>query len=270
MTRPQVASRSEVARGLRASVCAAMPRRGSLLYTIAVLAIAAAVAVLANAAPGVATVGNAEIVGKARFTLLTDRMVRCEWSETDDFEDRPSLTFVNRELPEVAFTAERRGEGVVIKTPRLTLEWTGGAFNETNLVVNGVAALSEDTENLLGTQRTLDGKKNLADVVGSMEKGILSRRGVTVVDDTATPLFVESAGRRGGWVAERPKRAKGAYRDLTVFAYGHDYKGCLGDYVKVAGRIPLSPFRRPSRSNLSSCGRSSSPSPRNKMSQNAR
>ena len=32
MTRPQVASRSEVARGLRASVCAATSRRGSLLY----------------------------------------------------------------------------------------------------------------------------------------------------------------------------------------------------------------------------------------------
>ena len=32
MTRPQVASRSEVARGLRASVCAAKPRRGPLLY----------------------------------------------------------------------------------------------------------------------------------------------------------------------------------------------------------------------------------------------
>ena len=35
MTRPQVASRSEVARGLRASVCAAKPRRGSLLYNYA-------------------------------------------------------------------------------------------------------------------------------------------------------------------------------------------------------------------------------------------
>ena len=34
MTRPQVASRSEVARGLRASVCAATPRRGSILYSM--------------------------------------------------------------------------------------------------------------------------------------------------------------------------------------------------------------------------------------------
>ena len=46
MTRPQVASRSEVARGLRASVCAATPRRGSLLYKriYAVFALAAVAA----------------------------------------------------------------------------------------------------------------------------------------------------------------------------------------------------------------------------------
>ena len=50
--------------------------------TIAVFAVAAAVAVLVNAAPGVATVGNAEIVGKARFTLLTDRMVRANGART--------------------------------------------------------------------------------------------------------------------------------------------------------------------------------------------
>ena len=40
MTRPQVASRSEVARGLRASVCAATPRRGSLLYVVAAAIVA--------------------------------------------------------------------------------------------------------------------------------------------------------------------------------------------------------------------------------------
>ncbi|MBR3822372.1 MAG: hypothetical protein IKJ37_12235 [Kiritimatiellae bacterium] len=50
MTRPQVASRSEVARGLRASVCAATSRRGSLLYKkLAMMIGAAAVAVSVNA-----------------------------------------------------------------------------------------------------------------------------------------------------------------------------------------------------------------------------
>ena len=220
---------------------AAMPRRGSLLYTIAVLAIAAAVAVLANAAPGVATVGNAEIVGKARFTLLTDRMVRCEWSEDGEFEDRPSITFINRAMSPVKHTLTCKGDGAAIETDRMRLEWTGGAFDEHNLVVNGIAALAPDTENLLGTMRTIDGRSNIKDLLPRMEQGLLSRRGVTVVDDTSTPLFVKGGEYWKEWVAERPKRGKNTYRDIVVFAYGHDYKGCLGDYVRVAGRIPLPP-----------------------------
>ncbi len=218
--------------------------------TIAVFAVAAAVTVLANAAPGVATVGNAEIVGKARFTLLTDRMVRCEWSEDGEFEDRPSITFVNRAMSPVKHTLTFKGDGAAIETDRMRLEWTGGAFDEHNLVVNGIAALAPDTENLLGTMRTIDGRSNIKDLLPRMEQGLLSRRGVTVVDDTSTPLFVNGGEYWKEWVAERPKRGTGnrkrgtgnnAYLDLVVFAYGHDYKGCLGDYVRVAGRIPLPP-----------------------------
>ncbi len=199
------------------------------------------VAVAAVCAGAYAGGANEIVCANARFTLLTERMVRCEWAADGKFEDRPSFVFTNREMPKVEFTFERRGDGAVLTTPRMKLEWTGGAFNASNLVVNGVAALSEDKENLLGTQRTLDGKTCLADVLRGMEKGILSRRGVAVVDDTKTPLFTPSPTGRRMWVAERPERPEGAYRDLTVFAYGHDYKGCLGDYVKVAGRIPLPP-----------------------------
>ena len=180
-------------------------------------------------------------VGCARFTPLTDRMIRCEWSDDNTFEDRPSLTFSNREMPRVEFSWEKRGEGLSLKTARMTLEWKGGVFNDSNLIVNGVAALSEDRENLYGTTRTLDGVTGFGDLMPRMEKGLLSRRGVTVVDDTVTPLFEKTSSHWGKWVVERPKRANGAYRDLTVFAYGHDYKGCLGDYMKVAGHIPLPP-----------------------------
>jgi alpha-glucosidase (family GH31 glycosyl hydrolase) len=123
----------------------------------------------------------------------------------------------------------------------MRLEWTGGAFTAENLTVNGVSALSEDKENLLGTMCTIDMRSSIKDLLPRMEKGILSRRGVAVVDDTTTPLFVKGGDYWKEWVEERPKREKGAYRDITVFAYGHDYKGCLGDYVKVAGRIPLPP-----------------------------
>ena len=185
--------------------------------------------------------GNTEFAGKARFTLLTDRMVRCEWSEDGSFEDRPSLTFINRVQPPVKHTFERKGDGAVLTTDKMRLEWTGGAFTAENLKVNGVAALSEDKENLLGTMRTIDGRSSIKNLLPRMEKGVLSRRGVAVVDDTTKPLFVKGGDYWKEWVEERPVREKGAYRDVTVFAYGHDYKGCLGDYVKVAGRIPLPP-----------------------------
>ena len=189
-----------------------------------------------SAAMAVRAESTSLTVGNARFTLLAPRMVRCEWSADGVFEDRPSLVFADRDQPSVPFEHSISGDGVQIKTAGMTLEWKGGAFNEANLFANGVAVLAEDKENLLGTQRTLDMKCALSDTLATMEKGLLSRRGVTVVDDTATPLFTEN-----GWVAERPPREKGSYRDLVVFAYGHDYKGCLGDYVKVAGRIPLPP-----------------------------
>ncbi|MBP5509624.1 MAG: glycosyl hydrolase family 31 [Kiritimatiellae bacterium] len=202
---------------------------------------------------GTACATTSVSVGNARFTLLTDRMVRCEWSADGTFEDRPSLIFVNREMPGVDHTLERRGEGAVIETGRMRLVWTGGPFNENNLVVSvrahgdtilpPVAVLAEDKENLLGTMRTLDGRSSIPDLLPRMERGLLSRRGVTVVDDTVTPLFVKGGDYWKEWVAARPRREteNGTYRDITIFAYGHDYKGCLGDYVKVAGRIPLPP-----------------------------
>ena len=38
---------------------------------------------------------------------------------------------------------------------------------------------------------------------------------------------------------ERPRRR--AAQDWYFFGYGHDYQKALGDYVRVAGRIPLPP-----------------------------
>lgn len=38
------------------------------------------------------------IFGKARFTVLTPRLVRMEWAEDSRFEDRATLGMVNRAL----------------------------------------------------------------------------------------------------------------------------------------------------------------------------
>ena len=36
------------------------------------------------------------VAGNARFTVLTPQLIRMEWSEDGVFEDRATLTFVNR------------------------------------------------------------------------------------------------------------------------------------------------------------------------------
>ena len=47
---------------------------------------------------------------------------------------------------------------------------------------------------------------------------------------------------RGRGAIERPADQKpGSYVDWYFFGYGHDYRKALGDYVRVAGRIPLPP-----------------------------
>ena len=66
------------------------------------------------------------VAGNARFTILTDRLIRMEWSENGTFEDHATLAIVNRNLPVPKFTATRTGNGVVIKTGAVTLTYKGG------------------------------------------------------------------------------------------------------------------------------------------------
>jgi hypothetical protein len=106
------------------------------------------------------------IAGNARFTVLTSRLVRMEWSEEGAFEDNATLTFINRKLPVPDFKVLKSKSRVVIKTSDMTLTYKpGGRFNAENLKVEfllgGKKVLwtpgMEDDQNLMGTTRTLDG-----------------------------------------------------------------------------------------------------------------
>ena len=60
------------------------------------------------------------IAGNARFTVLTSRLVRMEWSEDGIFEDNATLTFINRKLPVPDFKVSKSKSRVVIKTSDIT------------------------------------------------------------------------------------------------------------------------------------------------------
>jgi glycosyl hydrolase family 31/uncharacterized protein DUF5110 len=201
------------------------------------------------------------VFGNARFAVLTPRLLRMEWAADGKFEDHASFVFLNRKMPVVKFTHEISGEGdgkkLTIETDSLRLTYApgaagGGKFAADNLEIdftlNGQQVVWHpglaDTGNLLGTTRTLDRSEG-DKTIEPIGPGLISRAGWTVVDDTERPLFdsadfsfTKGEASTWPWVIERPA---GERQDWYFFGYGHDYKSALGDFVRVAGRIPLPP-----------------------------
>jgi alpha-glucosidase len=208
---------------------------------------------------------KAEVVlGHARFTVLTPQLIRMEWAADGKFEDHASLVFINRKLPVPKFESSVNKDGahpvLTITTDTLTLTYTlpddAGQFSADDLKIEvrfdggrtewhpGLV----DKQNLMGTTRTLDGALG-SKTQEPIEQGLVSRSGWALVDDSTRPLFdstdfrfLEGEKSPWPWVMERPANEKpGAYSDWYFFGYGLNYRKALGDYVRVAGRIPLPP-----------------------------
>ncbi len=193
----------------------------------------------------------------ARFTILTSQLIRMEWAADGKFEDHASFVFLNRHLPVPDFTQElsNGGKTLIIKTGALTLTYTptaDGRFTANNLSIMLIVDLRPvtwhpglaDPLNLQGTTRTLDGARG-NQTREPIEQGLVSRSGWAVVDDSTRPLFDSSdfrflQGEKSPWpwAIERPT---GDRQDLYFFGYRHDYRKALGDFITVAGRIPLPP-----------------------------
>ena len=160
------------------------------------------------------------VVGAARFSVLTDSLVRMEWDPDKHFVDAPSLIFENSGSmpPFTNFTSTRGGGGVVITTPRLRLDFHPGAndtqFTAANLEVSFElnattraqwAAGDSDSENLNGTLCSMDCYEDpaacQAKVRSSIGSGLISRSGWALIDDTDTARWTgrSSASSTSAW-----------------------------------------------------------------------
>ena len=193
------------------------------------------------------------VCGNARFTVLGSRLIRMEWAEDGQFEDRATLGVVNRKMPVPPYTTKRSGKGVTIKTGDITLTYSGsGKFSGDNLSVSfsmadpsskrGAKTVTwhpglDEGGNLLGTTRTLDGcdGEKTAD---PYDKGVVSLDGWAVIDESERHVLESVDSDWGKWVAPREP---GQRQDLYLFAYGHDYMAAVSDFTKIGGSIPLPP-----------------------------
>jgi alpha-glucosidase (family GH31 glycosyl hydrolase) len=174
----------------------------------------------------------------ARFTVLTSRLIRLEYSPTDQFEDHASQTFWYRDLPTPAFTARQVDDTLTLTTEHLHLRYriTERGFARDTLSIEVLATDAHwrygdegERDNLRGTTRTLDGANGQI----PLERGLMSRAGWSIVDDSASLVFDDQS-----WLTPR---AAPNNLDLYFFGYGHDYRQCLSDFCAVAGHVPLVP-----------------------------
>ncbi|HEX2909975.1 MAG TPA: TIM-barrel domain-containing protein [Chloroflexia bacterium] len=195
-----------------------------------------------NANP-VANPRSVVISEQARFTVLTARLLRLEWSATSQFEDRPSFAFPTRFTPDEEvpdYTTSQNDGWLVIDTGALLLRYRleSGQFTAENLEIslklNGQVVTwrpgTANVRNLRGTRRTLD--ECVGDV--ALEEGLISRDGWALFDDSEHVLFDE----QDWWVEPRPENV---LQDWYFFGYGHDYKAAVAEYTRFGGQIPLIP-----------------------------
>lgn len=173
-----------------------------------------------------------------RFTVLTSRMIRMEYSEKDSFTDLKTQVVVNRSFSLPDYHVERTAEGIVISTAHLRLKYNEKKFSPEGLRVDVSGQhfaystkwnYGDVPRDLKGTARTLD----QADGEIPLEPGVLSAFGWTLLDDSDSLLI-----REDGWVEQRQDENA---KDIYFFGYGRDYLECLRDFHRLTGNVPLLP-----------------------------
>ena len=181
--------------------------------------------------------GAVVTAGRARFTVLTARLLRLEWSAERRFEDRASYAFPVRRGPVPEFTTTTDGDVTTVDTGALRLRYVddGEAFHAGNLTIEltGDVAVTwrpgdVDAHNLGGARRTVDDCRGEA----RLEPGLVSRSGWAVHDDAPLAVFDDT-----GWPTEREPGGV----DLAFFGYGHAYADAVGEYTRFGGAPAMIP-----------------------------
>lgn len=191
--------------------------------------------VTVSAAESFPVINGTLVHGKARFTVVTQTLIRMEYDEEGEFLNEPTYFAVSRDSRYLQASVVTTEQGIVIDTGILKLSFIndGKPFSESNLLAEireerGTTRFSPtagNKDNLGGTTVTLDGWTGAR----ALDDGILSRAGYFVLDDSQGHV------RENGWIRERTH----AQTDIYIFGYGHDYRAALASLTAIGGPVPM-------------------------------
>ena len=174
---------------------------------------------------------------KYRFTVLTEEMIRLEYCEDGQFEDRATQCVIDRKFKVPEYQVIENEESLEIITDKIHLVYNKQKFTDYGLsvqvrgnisVYHSIWHFGEEATDLRRTARTLDE----ADGAIELEHGIISRFGYGILDDSRSLVITED-----GWVEPRKEDCI----DIYFLGYGHEYEHCLKDYYHLTGKTPLLP-----------------------------
>ena len=179
---------------------------------------------------------------KYRISVLSERIIRLEYSPSGEFVDKPTQLVKKRDLGAVKFSVQQDNNFLEIKTRYFTLNYIK---NQTfigpkidpmkNLKITLMSRERDrnkdwyyghpEARNLTGNFVSVDMK-----IPKEYEKGLYSLDGFASFDDSQNKIIMED-----GTLADPPSD----HVDVYVFMYDRDFRQALLDYFKMTGAPAL-------------------------------
>ncbi|MBR5662998.1 MAG: DUF5110 domain-containing protein [Bacilli bacterium] len=185
---------------------------------------------------------NSVFIGKNyRITVLTERLVRLEYSEDGKFIDEKTELAINREFPAVEFNIQQDSQFLQITTNYFQLVYKkeapfkGATYApDKNLRVSLVNTDKywyygqPEARNFGGSAISLDANGTKT----KLEKGLYSTDGFATIDDSNSLIFDDN-----GYLVKTDKKRI----DIYLFMYRRDFGLCLKDYFTLTGKPAMIP-----------------------------
>ena len=180
--------------------------------------------------------GSIVIGDKYRFTVLTERLIRLEYSFEGTFNDRPTqlVSFRDFDIPE--YYVNQNETMLEIKTRYFTLTYVKESDfrknrKDLNILLNNTNNSwyygHPEARNYYGSSISVEVKND-----NPINRGLYSLDGFVSIDESKAIRFDDK-----GTIIQNA----GQNVDIYVFLYNKDFGFCIQDYLKLTGMPALIP-----------------------------